>query len=124
MNFEKSSLTFSSNTPDRLKASLCSLFRVPMTSHHEKYLGLPVLTGFDYLRERICGKIQGWSKRFLSRAGKEIMLKTVIQMIPSYVMSVFCIPYSLCHVLEKIMNSYWWGCKTSIEKGFNWGNFA
>ena len=112
VNIEKSSLTFSSNMSDRLRASLCSLFGAPVTSHHEKYLGLPVLIGrnktdaFDYLRERIRGRIQGWSKRFLSRAGKEIMLKTVIQMILSYVMSVFRIPHSLCDVLEKIMNSY------------------
>ena len=112
VNIEKSSLTFSSNTSDRLRASLCSLIGAPVTYHHEKYLGLPVLIGrnktdaFDYLRERIRGRIQGWSKRFLSRAGKEIMLKTVIQMILSYVMSVFRIPHSLCDVLEKIMNSY------------------
>ena len=61
VNFEKSSPTFSSNTSDRLRASLCSLFGALVTSHHEKYIGLPVLIGrnktvaFDYLRERICG---------------------------------------------------------------------
>ena len=97
-----------------------------MASHHEKYLGIPVLIGrnknaaFDYLREKIRGQIQGWSKRFLSRAGKEIMLKTIIQIISSYVMSVFRIPHSLCDLLEKIMNSYWWGCKTSVGKGIKW----
>ena len=95
----------------------------PVTSNHEKYLGLPVLIGrnktaaFDYLRERIRGRIQGWSKRFLSRVGKEIMLKIVIQMIPSYVMSVFRIPHSLWDVLEKIMNSYWWDAKLRPEEG-------
>jgi hypothetical protein len=49
----------------------------------EKYLGLPVRVGksksaaFAYLKDRIWKRIQGWKEKFLSWAGKEILIKTV-----------------------------------------------
>ena len=42
----------------------------------------------------------------LSRAGKEILLKTVAQTIPNYVMQVYLLPIDLCRDLETMMNSF------------------
>lgn len=43
----------------------------------------------------------------MSRAGKEILLKTIVQAIPTYTMSVFLLPTKVCLEIEKLMNNYW-----------------
>ncbi|XP_060962076.1 uncharacterized protein LOC133032219 [Cannabis sativa] len=60
-------------------------------------------------------RVNSWDGKFLSRAGKEILLKTVIQSLPTYAMSVFLIPLGICEDIEKLMASFWW--KTSASKG-------
>ena len=57
--------------------------------------------------------------KFLSKAGKEILLKVVVQAIPSYTMGVFLIPLDLCVELERMMNSFWWGESRSNERGIH-----
>ncbi|KAJ9188278.1 hypothetical protein P3X46_003649 [Hevea brasiliensis] len=47
--------------------------------------------------------------KFLSPVGKEILLRSVVQAIPFYTMSVFLLPLDLCAELECMMNSFWWG---------------
>lgn len=65
---------------------------------HEKYLGLPTIVGrsrkaiFSCIKEQIWKKLQGWEDKLLSRAGKEVLIKSVIQAIPTYIMSLFRIP--------------------------------
>jgi hypothetical protein len=47
--------------------------------------------------------------KFLSQAGKEILLKAVIQAIPTYSMSVFMLLQSLCLEINSLMEKFWWG---------------
>ena len=63
---------------------------------------------FIYQRESMEENSE-WNIINLSGAEKEILLKTVVQAIPSYAMSVFLLPLSLCEELERMMNSYRWG---------------
>ncbi|KAK9190098.1 hypothetical protein WN943_018699 [Citrus x changshan-huyou] len=56
----------------------------------------------------------------LSRARKEILLKTVALVMPNYAMSVYLLPKDLCRELEGMMNSYWWRNNHSRGKGINW----
>ena len=59
VNFEKSTITFSSNVYDQLKGEIPSLLEVTQEMPSGKYLGLPSLVGrnkkaaFDYIKERI-----------------------------------------------------------------------
>lgn len=54
-------------------------------------------------------KLQNLNMKMLSRAGKEISLKAVAQVIPNYAMQVYLLPLDLCRKLETMMNSFWWG---------------
>lgn len=88
--------------------------------------GLPSMIGrgkkamFSFLKDRLWRKINSWSAKNLSMAGKEVLIKSVAQAIPSYCMSVFLMPYSLCDELQKMMNSFWWGQKSHDTKGIHW----
>jgi len=56
---------------------------------------------FKYIKDRIWNKINSWSSRCLSQAGREILIKSVLQSIPSYLMSMFLLPNSLIKDIEK-----------------------
>jgi hypothetical protein len=51
--------------------------------------------------------MQGWKEKFLSHAGKEILLKAVVQAIPTYTMSVFRVPKALCNEINAMMSRFW-----------------
>jgi len=61
-------------------------------------------------------RIRGWSDRPISRAGKEIMLKSVIQAIPIYVMSCFRLPVSICDKMRSTILNHWWGVEDGKKK--------
>lgn len=75
---------------------------VHTTQHHGKFMGLPAMIErskkqiFSSLRERIHRKVNGWKDKFLSKAGRGVLLKSVAQAIPTYAMSSFRLPQSLC----------------------------
>jgi hypothetical protein len=85
-----------------------------------RYLGMPSMIGrnkkalFCYLKDRMWKRIQGWSGKHLSKAGKEVLVKSVARVIPAYCMSSILLLESLGDELEKMINSFWWGSnKTS-----------
>jgi hypothetical protein len=87
------------------------------TTRYEKYLGLPALIGrsrsnsFAAVKGKIWDRMNGWKEKFLSQAGKEILLKAVVQAIPIYTMSVFLLPKVFCKELNAMMARFWWGHK-------------
>jgi hypothetical protein len=54
--------------------------------------------------------------------GNEIMLKAVIQAIPTYVMSCFQLPVATCEEMRKIIANYWWGFKDGKRK-MHWSSW-
>lgn len=80
-----------------------------------KYLGLTLMIGrsktttFAYIKDRIWQKINSWRGRALSKAGKEVMIKFVLQSIPSYIMSIYVLPRTVINDIEMMLNSFWWG---------------
>lgn len=65
--------------------------------------------GFNYIKEKIWGKLQGWESRLLSQVGGEVLIKAVIQAIPTFTMGCFKIPLGLCHNIEAMIKKFWWG---------------
>jgi hypothetical protein len=55
--------------------------------------------------------------------GKETLLKTVIQAIPTYIMSVFLISKALCSEINSLMQRLWWGHKEN-DKRIHWMSWS
>jgi hypothetical protein len=112
LNRDKTSIFFSKNTKEELKEYLANTAGVRITSNFEKYLGLPAIIGqswsaaFAGIKGRIWERMQGWKETFLSQAGKE-----VVQAIPTYTMSVFQLPKTLCKDINSLMSKFWWDHK-------------
>ncbi|KAL5547765.1 hypothetical protein UlMin_002996 [Ulmus minor] len=92
---------------------------------HDRYLGLPTFVGrnkrrtFAGLIERVWQKTNSWNNSFFSAGGKEILIKAVAQAIPTYSMSIFKIPSTLCRELGSIVARFWWG-STPTNRKINW----
>ena len=54
-------------------------------------------------------KLQGWKENLLSQAGKEVLIKSIIQAIPTYTMNCFKLPRGLIKELEVLIRKFWWG---------------
>ena len=92
---------------------------------YEKYLGFLAVVGrnkhasLNYIKDRVWGKLQGWKEKMLSQAGKEVLLKAVVQAIPTFTISCFWLPISLCQDIEMLIPKFWWG-QSGDRRKINW----
>lgn len=64
---------------------------------------------FGYLRDRTIKRMESWHNKFFSEGGREILIKSVIQAIPTYAISCFRIPTTINKEIENICSNFWWG---------------
>jgi hypothetical protein len=69
-------------------------------------VGKSRIEAFVGIKNKIWEQINGWKEKFLSQAGKEVLLKAVIQAIPTYTMSVFQLPKQLCSDINSMMSKF------------------
>lgn len=60
------------------------------------------------MKDQLKQRIDNWSIRFLSQGGKKVIIKAILQAIPTYVISSFLLPKSLCDEMEGIIAKFWW----------------
>jgi hypothetical protein len=105
-------------TRDSIKVTL----DVNNESLSEKYLGLPSDVGsstngaFKYLKDRVWNRVHGWMEQCLSPGGKEVLTKSVAQVIPTYSMSCFKLPRGLCLHINSLLRNFWWGSSEGKRK--------
>ena len=121
LNASKTAIYFSRNTHPESKERVLEVAGIPSTQQYDTYLGLTALVGksrtkeFKGIIDRVWKRLQDWKLKFLSQAGREILLKVVIQAIPTYSMSVFMFPKALCSKIYSLMQKFWWG-----DSRINW----
>ena len=122
INRDKTALFFSKSVTEANRQIIKGILGVREIRHYEKYLGLPSLTrkgkrvSFDYIKERIWRKLQGWVGKLLSQARREVLIKAVIQAIPTYAMGCFKLPMGLCNEIEVMIRKFWWGQRGEKRK--------
>nr|GEY81145.1 ribonuclease H [Tanacetum cinerariifolium] len=98
INFTKSFALFSPDSPEDLQQQLCNLLNVQRMDPKARYLGFPSVIGrnknelFSFILDKVLHKMQGWKQKLLSQVDREILIISVIQAIPSYVMQCYLLP--------------------------------
>ena len=121
----KSSVFFSPKCGASVKMGVCNILNIHREALSEKYLGLPTASGrlteqqFITIVERSRGRVQGWCERLLYYVAKEVLLKAVIQALPTFSMSCFKLTKGLCKKLMVVMVKYWW-VGSFDKRGMHW----
>lgn len=103
---------FSSNTNQHLRDDILDTAGVAAACDQCNYLGLPSLIGkskyqsYGSLKDKIWSKVNNWKTEFLSKARKEVLLKIVVQAVPTYTMSVFLLSKKFWKDIASIMSHF------------------
>lgn len=114
INKHKTRIFFNSNTNRIVKRKILTLPGVTLCNDQEKYLSLPMMVGrnrykaFDFIRDKVWNRINNWKNIFLSQVNKEILLKSVVQAVLTYVMSMFKPFHRTCKDIGSQMSKLWW----------------
>ncbi|XP_019097316.1 PREDICTED: uncharacterized protein LOC109131143 [Camelina sativa] len=125
INAAKSSISFSKKTSAERRARVKQILGISKEGGVGKYLGLPEHFGrtkkdlFSAIVDRIRQRAFSLSNKFLSSAGKLTLLKSVLAAMPSYAMSCFQLPKSLCKRIQSVLTRFWWDTKAE-KKGMCW----
>lgn len=115
VNPAKSSIFFSKGCARTVQGEVNDIMQVPNETLNGKYLGMPSDIGvskmgtFNYLKDILWTKIKERIEKTMSKAGKEVIMKSVAQAVPVFFMSCFKLPKGLCEHLNKMIKHFWWG---------------
>ncbi|XP_024626573.1 uncharacterized protein [Medicago truncatula] len=122
VNLDKSEASFSRNVQLEEKNMICNMMGAKAVEAQSRYLGFPIPFGrskkvvFSVVMDRVWKKVKGWKERFLSRAGKETLIKAVAQAIPNYILSCYKMPVGCCKEIDSMLAKFWWGSNTDQKK--------
>ena len=112
LNREKTTMFFSKATSEEKKLEIIEALGVSEVKEYEKYLGLPAVVGrnkkasLNFIKERVWNRLQGRKEKLLSQAGREVLLKAVVQAIPTFAMGCFKLPSGLLNDIEMMIRKF------------------
>lgn len=125
INYEKSSMYFGKNIPGSIREEIKRQLGIEKSGGEGFYLGLPEsfrgskVSILSYLKENLNKRIHGWQMKFLSPAGKEVLLKTVAMALPTYTMSCFLLRKTVCKQIMSALADFWWR-NNQESRGMHW----
>lgn len=126
INLGKSSVFFSTNTRTFARQQLCSSLRIAEAQDDSMYLGLPNMmkkskvTTLGFLKDKVRRRTQSWEGKLINQGGKEVLVKALIQSLPTYAMSVFLLPLEITKDVERSISKFWWNTKKTASKSIYW----
>ncbi|GER31074.1 RNA-directed DNA polymerase-like protein [Striga asiatica] len=126
VNLHKSSMFLSKNCSDGLKHRIYSLLEGVVVKRSSRYLGLPLGIGaskietFQFVVEAVRDRIGSWKNNFLSSAGREILIKAVLNALPVFVMSCFLLPVNVCKEVCRLLAKFWWDKGNNQSRSMHW----
>lgn len=111
VNEEKSELFFSKTVPQNVRNQICLQLGIKEVMKFNKYLGLPTLYGrskrdlLKDIKDRLSTRINHWSTKNLSQAGREVLIEVVGQAIPTFV--IFKFSKTLCEDMHRDLANCW-----------------
>ena len=86
------------------------------------YLGIPEdISGskcklFASLKDKLMHRVNGWTDRWLSKGGKEVLIKSILLALPTYVMSGVLLPLEICENPTSAIAQFWWSSNPPKEE--------
>lgn len=114
MNVEKSQIYFSQNVAPELKEIICEKLGVHAINNLGKYLGFSLKhkgaprRQYNFIAERVISKLASRKSKFLSFAGRTVLVKSVRSAMPNYVMQGVTLPTHLYEKLDKFNKDFLW----------------
>ena len=105
----------------QVQKNIQSMLNVLAIKQYKRYLGVPSFicwtkySSFAQIKEKVWSKLKWWKEKLISQAGKDILIKSVAQTIPTYAMSCFRLPNCLIKKIEVLIQRFWW--EQGGEKG-------
>ncbi|XP_026378697.1 uncharacterized protein LOC113273148 [Papaver somniferum] len=113
-NLNKSSILFIKGVNKDRKGEVASILGVKQMQTDDKYLGFHLLkpshriNSYDFLSDKFESKLSGWKRISLTHAGRTLLIKVVLGLIPPYFMSISILPKATIKKLAIIMCNFWW----------------
>ncbi|KAL8142690.1 hypothetical protein V2J09_015722, partial [Rumex salicifolius] len=99
-------VSFSENVNVVVKAAVIGCLGVKEVDRHGKVFGI-ANSYWEIKEDRIWKRLQGWHGNLLSKAGKEVLIKSVLHSIPIYIMSIFRLPDNLISEILSMISRFW-----------------
>ena len=110
VNLAKSSIIFGLRVDQQRRTQIQHILNINVVGGGGKYLGLPEQFGkskvhdFQGIVSHIKSLTSQWYNQSLSQAGKEVLIKSVLQAKPVYSMSCFLLPKTTCDEINAILS--------------------
>ena len=91
----------------------------------EMYLGIPEDISeskcklFAFMKDKLMYRVNGWTGKWLTKREKEVLIKSILLALPTYVMSSFLLPLEICENLASAIAQLSWSSNPP-KRGIHW----
>lgn len=112
INYHKSLVQFSKGSNRTTREIVTNILQIPQSNRLGTYLGCKNIdhkrmrSDFDGIMHKMKHKLTGWKARFLSQAGKSILIKSNMAGIPQYTMQGIKITNYIAKEMDKVNRDF------------------
>lgn len=129
-NMQKSAILFIKGVNEDRRTEVVGVLGVKQMEINDKYLGHQLLkpghrsASFEFLNDKFDNKLAGWKGTHFTHAGRTIMIKHVLGLIPLFYMATSIIPKKNLASMTRTMRNFWWGHSRDTKKThfINWSH--